>query len=101
MSTTRVSSLSAGYRLPSTLTLAARRPTGMTSFRLPPLAPAPVATEGGQMVETPIDYTGLVAAMAIAAFVIGGVELAYNAYKRDKGMTSNGRRRSRRRHRRH
>lgn len=100
MSTTRVSSLSAGYRLPSNLTLAARRPTGMTSLRLPPVAVAPdgrVRLDPVEPPPPPADNTALYLGLGVAAVVVGVV-----VYSSRSSMTANGRRRrSRRRHRRH
>lgn len=120
MSTTRVSSLSAGYRLPSNLTLAARRPTGMTSLRLPPTRQFPAhcytLSPGsntppecqGQVTDLPVvapspgvveasGKTALYLGLGVAAVVVGVVVMSSRS-----SMTANGRRRrSRRRHRRH
>lgn len=120
MSTSRVSSLAAGYRLPSNLTLAARRPTGMTSLRLPPtrefpdycyklppgsatppdcqrpVADMPVTPTTPGIVEAS-GKTALYLGLGVAAVVVGVV-----VYSSRSSMTANGRRRrSRRRHRRH
>lgn len=102
MSTSRVSSLAAGYRLPSNLTLAARRPTGMASLRLPPLAPVdPVPPP-----ETPPPFeTWELAVGGGAALVLIYAVMSSQWYQSlgngGDGYKPNGRRRSRRRHRRH
>lgn len=91
---------SSGYRLPSNLTLAARRPTGMTSLRLPPVAVAPdgrVRLDPVEPPPPPADNTALYLGLGVAAVVVGVV-----VYSSRSSMTANGRRRrSRRRHRRH
>lgn len=128
MPTSRPSSLTSyrqvaptsGYRLPSKLSLAARRPTGMTSLRLPearkfpahcytipPGSSVPPDCQD-QVTYTPLDTptpgvveasgkTALYLGLGVAAVVVGVV-----VYSSRSSMTANGRRRrSRRRHRRH
>lgn len=110
MPTSRPSSLTSyrqvaptsSYRLPSNLSLAARRPTGMTSLRLPPLAPVdPVPPP-----ETPPPFeTWELAVGGGAALVLIYAVMSSQWYQSlgngGDGYKPNGRRRSRRRHRRH